>query len=71
MDSLHRIAVSVNGAEVLLLTGMTVGHALVAAGLWQERGRLAVYDAWGNELGLDGAVCDGMKIVAALHLTEE
>ena len=42
---------------------MTVKHALIKAGLWQEieKGRKA-YDEWGNELGLAGALSAGMKI---------
>ena len=42
---------------------MTVKHALVREGLLKEL-ELAkeVYDEWGNELGLDGALSEGMKI---------
>ena len=59
-----------------LLPGMTVKHALVAAGLLRERGASKkTYDQWGNELGLDGALFEGMKIYVkntksqALHLS--
>ncbi len=42
---------------------MTVKHALIAAGLFKETGIFKkVYDEWGNELGLDGAMSEGMKI---------
>jgi len=42
---------------------MTVKHALIHAGLLKEiEGFKKVYDGWGNELGLDGALSEGMKI---------
>jgi hypothetical protein len=46
-----------------LLPGMVVRHALIRAGLLQEidSGK-KVYDAWGNEVDLDGALEDGMKL---------
>ena len=55
--------VYVNQKPVDLVPGMQVKHALIrteqmaaiAAGL-------KVYDAWGHELGLDGALAEGMKI---------
>lgn len=55
--------VFVNGKPVDLLPGMKVRHALVSSGLLRmisigER----VYDEWGNELGLDGALTEGMRI---------
>jgi len=55
--------VYVNNEPVELLPGMTVRHALIKAGLSQqiEEGR-KVYDAWGNEVGLAGALSEGMKI---------
>ncbi len=55
--------VKVNGRAVHLLPGMTVRHALLAAGLLAdvEAGKLP-YDEWGNELGLDGALEKGAKI---------
>ena len=48
---------------VHLLPGMTAKHALVREGLLEalERGK-KVYDEWGNELGLDGALSEGAKI---------
>ncbi len=55
--------VYVNNQPVELLPGMTVRHALIKAGLLGqiEAGR-KVYDAWGNELGLAGALSAGTKI---------
>jgi hypothetical protein len=55
--------VYVNHEPVELLPGMTVKHALLKAGLLGEieAGR-KVYDAWGNELGLGGALSPEMKI---------
>ncbi len=55
--------VLVNQQELYLLPGMTVRHALIKAGLLHEieAGR-KVYDEWGNELGLDGALLEGMQI---------
>ena len=55
--------VYVNGLPVEILRGMTVKHALIQAGLLKEIGAAKkVYDDWGNELGLDGACSEGMKI---------
>ena len=53
----------VNEIEVALLPGMTVRHALINAGLLEdfEKGKKA-FDQWGNELGLEGALTDGMRI---------
>lgn len=50
----------VNGIEIELLPGMTVRHALIHAGLLNvvEQGK-KVFDAWGNELGLNGALSEG------------
>ena len=55
--------VYVNGKSVDVLLGMTVKHALIAAELYIEiEGSKKVYDQWGNELGLDGALSEEMKI---------
>ncbi len=55
--------VFVNDRPFDFLPGMTVRHALTAAGLFQEIGTSRkVYDQWGNELGLGGALSEGMKI---------
>jgi hypothetical protein len=55
--------VYVNNKPVDLLPGMTVRHALIAAGRLAEiaSGKRA-YDEWGNEIGLDGALSEGMRI---------
>jgi hypothetical protein len=55
--------VYVNQKSVDVLPGMTVRHALVGAGLFKEmEPSKKVCDQWGNELGLDGALSEGMKI---------
>ena len=55
--------VYVNQKSVDVLPGMTVKHAPIHAGLLKEiEGFKKVYDGWGNELGLDGALSEGMKI---------
>jgi hypothetical protein len=55
--------VYVNQKPVDLVPGMKVRHAVLSAGRMPEvAGGLKVYDAWGHELGLDGALVDGMKI---------
>lgn len=53
----------VDDREIELLPGMTVRHALIHAGLLGEvdQGK-KVFDEWGNELGLDGALSEGMLI---------
>ena len=55
--------VYVNDREISLVTGMTVKHALIAAGLMVEvkQGK-KVYDEMGNEIGLGGALSEGSKI---------
>ncbi len=57
------MTVYVNDEAMEVLPGMTVKHALVRAGLLlridsARRPR----DEWGNEIGLDGALCEGMRI---------
>ncbi len=53
----------VNDRPFDLLPGMTVKHALVAAGMFRKKGASKkTHDAWGNELGLDGALSEGMRI---------
>jgi hypothetical protein len=55
--------VYVDEKPVDLVPGMQVKHALISAGRMAAiAGGLKVYDAWGHELGLDGALADGMKI---------
>jgi hypothetical protein len=59
--------VYVNNLPLDLLPGMTVRHALVKADLLDRltAGQL-VYDEWGNEIGLDGAVHKNMKLFVRL-----
>jgi hypothetical protein len=53
----------VNDRPIDLLSGMTIKHALVRADLLKEvEASKKVYDEWGNEVGLDGALSEGMKI---------
>ncbi len=52
----------VNDIAVDILPGMTVRHALISAGLMGDIGRKKVYDEWGNEISLDGALYDDAKI---------
>ena len=48
---------------VELFPGMQVKHALTRAGNGEQLPPgLKAYDAWGHELGLDGALVEGMKI---------
>jgi hypothetical protein len=55
--------VYVNDHPVDLPRGMTVKHALIHAGFLKEmETSKRVYDAWGNEVGLDGALSDEMKL---------
>lgn len=55
--------VYVNDRPVGLVRGMTVRHALIQCGLVKEiEISKRVYDEWGNEVGLDGALSEEMKI---------
>lgn len=57
------MTVYVNNREVSLVTGMTVKHALIAAGLMGEiEGGKKAYDEMGNEIGLGGALKEGSKV---------
>jgi len=53
---------------VFISEGMTVRHALLAAGCREELEKLLVRDEWGNEVGLDGALYDGQKLSVILPL---
>ncbi len=55
--------VYVNEKPVDILPGMKVKHALINAGLLKEidSGK-RVYDEWGNEVGLDGGLSEGINI---------
>ena len=61
-----KMTVSVNGSEVTLHRGMKVKHALIACdqSLYDaaEAGDLAVRDANGFNVGLDGGLRDGAKL---------
>jgi hypothetical protein len=55
--------VYVNDKSVELFPGMQVKHALIRAGkMTKTTYSLKAFDAWGHELGLDGALLEGMKI---------
>ena len=55
--------VYVNNVRVDLPEGMTVKHALIHSGLLHEvEASKRVYDEWGNEMGLEGALSEGMKL---------
>jgi hypothetical protein len=55
--------VYVNRKPVDLAPGMQVRHALIAAGQMAAiAAGLKVYDEWGHEVGLDGALAGDMKI---------
>jgi hypothetical protein len=56
------MTVIVNNKAVTVAPGMTVRHALIAAGYGLPKGREKVRDEWGNEVGLDGALAEGMKL---------
>jgi hypothetical protein len=55
--------VYVNDNPIQVLPGTTVKHALIQGGVLSEieKGK-KVYDEWGNELGLDGSLSEGMKL---------
>ena len=60
--------VYVNDQPVDLFPGMQVKHALIRAGEIATITRgLKAYDAWGHELGLDGALLEGMKIYVRIN----
>ena len=55
--------VYVNDHPVDLARGMTIKHALIHSGLLKElEVSKRVYDEWENEVGLDGALDEGMRI---------
>lgn len=57
------MTVYVNDKPVDIFPGMTVKHALLRAGLLKEiEASKRVFDEWGNEIGLDGALTEGAKI---------
>jgi hypothetical protein len=55
--------VFVNDIPIDILPGMTVRHALISADILREtESSKHVFDEWGNEIGLDGALSEGAKI---------
>lgn len=53
----------INEQAIDLIPGMTVRQALWQAGLWQEIEKGAfVVDEMGNEVGMDGALEDQMRL---------
>lgn len=55
--------VFINDKAIHVLPDMTVKHALIRAGLLKEiEDSKKVYDEWGNEVGLEGALSEGTKI---------
>ena len=57
------MTVYVNDKPVDIFPGMTVKHALLNAGLLDKiDASKRVFDEWGNEIGLDGALSEGAKI---------
>jgi len=60
--------VYVNDQRVDLLPGMSIKHALIGAGLLKDvASGKRVYDEWGNEIGLDGALSEGVKIYVKMQ----
>lgn len=57
------MTVYVNDKPVKIFPAMTVRHVLIGAGLLAriEAGE-KVFDEWGNEIGLDGELSEGVKI---------
>ena len=57
------MTVYVDDKPVEIFAGMTVKHALIGAGLLHDIGKsMKVFDAFGNEIGIDGALTDGSRI---------
>jgi hypothetical protein len=57
------VRVYVNDRPVDLLPGMTVRHALIQSDLLEEvASGKKVYDVWGNEVGIEGALTEGMVL---------
>jgi hypothetical protein len=55
--------VYINNQPLDLLPGMKIKHALINAGLLEEiiTGK-KVYDEWSHEVGLEGALTEGMAL---------
>jgi len=56
------VKIYIDHSPVFVLEGMTVHHALLAAGCRGKLEKLVVRDQWGNEVGLDGALHEGQKL---------
>ena len=56
--------VFVEDAELVVAPGMTVRHALKMAGALHRvlSGERTVCDAWGNGVGLDGELTEGVRL---------
>lgn len=54
--------VYVDNSAVFVSEGMTVRHALLAAGRLEKEKMFIIRDEWGNEVGLDGALHEGRKL---------
>ncbi len=55
--------VYVNNKAVHIYAGMTVRHALLTAGVLEQiKASQKIFDEWGNEVGLDGALEEGARI---------
>ncbi len=53
----------INGKKVVIIPGMSLRQALVQARLIEKVEKGArVLDEWGHEMGLDGALEEGMKL---------
>lgn len=57
------VKVYVNDIQIDIFPGMTVRHVLISAGLLDEITLSKhVFDEYGNEIGLDGSLTEGIKI---------
>jgi len=65
------VKIYIDHSPVFVLEGMTVHHALLAAGCRGKLEKLVVRDQWGNEVGLDGALHDGQKLSVTLSLHKQ
>lgn len=67
-ESTDALNVFVNGSHFHLVKGMSVRHALLAAGMILNNREIpAVLDEWGNLTGLDGALTEGTKLFTSKH----
>ena len=67
-ESTDALTVFVDGRHFHLVKGMSVRHALLAAGMiLNDREIPAVLDEWGNLISLDGALTEGTKLFTSKH----